>query len=526
MREILYLQAGTFANYVGTHFWNTQESYFTYGEDENSFVCHDVSFREGLNAKAKATYCPRLMMFDRKGNYGALARTNSSLFSEEISSSSDLWTGPTAEYKQRQVATSPYQTKLASTPDGIEEFSPNPKDVRYWSDFNRVFYHPRSLCMLPDLPDWQDPEGDWTHGVETFSRYNQETDLMESSVRLFLEECNSFQGMQVMNDTAAFGSFTRSFLTTFRDELSTAPSLVVPLLSDAAPSQRIPTKAPYTSKIINDALYLRDLHELSLLTVPIQTSKTWTSMTGKSLNLDGSLYHASALLSAHTESVTLPLRLTSSRESMDTFAAQLNWNGANQFSQIGGIFPVAFQEPFFEDILDLSIPSRHISMNCFARKDVTRGLDTPILQAYNDWSSSFQSTTFASVHMPAYPLPSSFPDFFKNESILESRNKLPPREVDRNSPRVLRVTPSVTSLSFLASTSETGKLFAAYAKYIETYVERRKSGEQVSMGADELDGLRELSNDLWTIHDGYSIDTDELYSVEADVVDGDGDIGE
>lgn len=47
MKEIIYIQAGQLANYTGTHFWNTQEAYFTYGEDEQSEIDHDVSFREG-----------------------------------------------------------------------------------------------------------------------------------------------------------------------------------------------------------------------------------------------------------------------------------------------------------------------------------------------------------------------------------------------------------------------------------------------------------------------------------------------
>jgi len=52
MREILYVQAGNLANYVGTHFWNTQESYFTYAEDEEeALVVHDTSFREGETSK-------------------------------------------------------------------------------------------------------------------------------------------------------------------------------------------------------------------------------------------------------------------------------------------------------------------------------------------------------------------------------------------------------------------------------------------------------------------------------------------
>jgi hypothetical protein len=51
MREVLYVQAGNLANYIGTHFWNTQEDYFTYGEDaEEPLVEHDRSFREGISS--------------------------------------------------------------------------------------------------------------------------------------------------------------------------------------------------------------------------------------------------------------------------------------------------------------------------------------------------------------------------------------------------------------------------------------------------------------------------------------------
>jgi hypothetical protein len=38
------------ANYTGTHFWNTQESYFTYDEDSDPVVDYDISFKEGLTS--------------------------------------------------------------------------------------------------------------------------------------------------------------------------------------------------------------------------------------------------------------------------------------------------------------------------------------------------------------------------------------------------------------------------------------------------------------------------------------------
>lgn len=54
MQEIIYIQAGQLANHVGTHFWNAQQNYFTYGEDaEDPIVDHNVSFREGINFKVR-----------------------------------------------------------------------------------------------------------------------------------------------------------------------------------------------------------------------------------------------------------------------------------------------------------------------------------------------------------------------------------------------------------------------------------------------------------------------------------------
>lgn len=45
-------------------------------------------------------------------------------------------------------------------------------DVRYWSDYNRVYYVPRSLHKLPDLADWEAADGDWHGGKDAFLRYD------------------------------------------------------------------------------------------------------------------------------------------------------------------------------------------------------------------------------------------------------------------------------------------------------------------------------------------------------------------
>lgn len=53
MREVIYIQAGRLANYAGTHFWNTQESYVPYVEDdqESADVDSMISFSESVDAK-------------------------------------------------------------------------------------------------------------------------------------------------------------------------------------------------------------------------------------------------------------------------------------------------------------------------------------------------------------------------------------------------------------------------------------------------------------------------------------------
>lgn len=64
MREILYIQAGSLANYTGTHFWNTQESYFTYGDEaDESLTDNDISFRESLAYKVRR--CNDLQRYPR-----------------------------------------------------------------------------------------------------------------------------------------------------------------------------------------------------------------------------------------------------------------------------------------------------------------------------------------------------------------------------------------------------------------------------------------------------------------------------
>lgn len=75
MHEILTLQLGHRANHIATHFWNTQESYFTYGDEKvQSVVDHDIHFRVGLGPSGEETFTPRTLIYDLKRGYGSMKR--------------------------------------------------------------------------------------------------------------------------------------------------------------------------------------------------------------------------------------------------------------------------------------------------------------------------------------------------------------------------------------------------------------------------------------------------------------------
>ena len=71
--EIVTLQIGSQANYLGTHFWNTQLHYLC---QENSPIDARINWKERLDTDGQGTYSPRVLIYDLKSKFGALRRGN------------------------------------------------------------------------------------------------------------------------------------------------------------------------------------------------------------------------------------------------------------------------------------------------------------------------------------------------------------------------------------------------------------------------------------------------------------------
>lgn len=57
--------------------------------------------------------------------------------------------------------------------------------------------------------------------------------------------------------------------------------------------------------------------------------------------------------------------------------------------------------------------------------------------------------------------------------------------------------------SSLSSSSGTGKIFKKYAKFVDSAVRRRRD---ILTSDEERDDMKELANELWTVHDSLAED--------------------
>ncbi|KAF8634727.1 hypothetical protein AX15_000741 [Amanita polypyramis BW_CC] len=369
----------------------------------------------------------------------------------------------------------------------------NTSEIRYWSDFSRVFYDPNSLHPVPDAAYGELEHGDWKGNSELFSRYNENNSLMEDSVRLFLEECDYFQGLHVVNDVDTFGGFTNSFLTAFRDDLSKASSLAVPVLSGASFDLPDVSDPQATRSIINDALYVRSLSEIASMCLPVGNPMSWPLNSWSHLmNFNQSIYHLSAVISTHLESSTLPLRLRRPRDSLSDFCARAKQYGVGSFCQLSGYVPVIPSTILGPPQFSFSATSPELDAEEWTRIDVTRGFSPELLGKYDQWCSDTKlkgtGTVVSSVHAFAYPLPSSYPAIFGSSYFT------PPPYKGKHAP------PTISVLSSISNNSGTANMFLAYAEYVQNAL--RLGRVDASMGL-ETDEFKDLVNDLWTLHDNY-----------------------
>ncbi|KAH6849834.1 Misato segment II tubulin-like domain-containing protein [Chaetomium sp. MPI-CAGE-AT-0009] len=276
MHETITLQFGQQANYLATHFWNTQESYFTYSPDQpESPIDHDIHFRPGLAPDGTETFMPRTVIYDLKANFGTLRKVNALYDMTE-----DAGTAPQALCPPRPNPSPPLPLPRRPQRQPAPP-RPTPATIRFFSDYARTFYHPRSVVPIHER-DLGGAAAFDRHaaGEDLFADLDREHDLLDRDLRPFVEEADCMQGVQ---------------------------------------EKRL-------LRLANKARAITELYKQASIVVPLAVPERLTSR----VKLDAtSQWHTSALLAAAVESVMLPSRMKDplKRESLSEIADVLNVMG-------------------------------------------------------------------------------------------------------------------------------------------------------------------------------------------------------
>ncbi|GME48459.1 tubulin nucleotide-binding domain-like protein [Neofusicoccum parvum] len=355
MHEIVTLQFGQQANYLGSHFWNTQESYFTYDDPDNtssaakapepSPVDHDINFRPGIGADGSDTYMPRAVIYDLKGAFGSMRKINA-LYEPEDVGDAALWPGSTITHRAPTIPPSAYQQALDA---GLQSPALAKETVRYWSDYSRVYYHPKSLVQLHEyeLQSQLMPFEGWGVGEELFAGLDKEHDLLDRDLRPFIEECDQLQGLQVLSSVDdAWGGFSSRYVERLRDEFGKLSIWVWGLEEEEKKTRaRLPSPQPETpllthhlhqqdKKLLQLTNHARSLHAISPnSSAYIPLAATPTALPPYLQTLDpASRWHTSALQATALESATLPTRLRAAISPLAHLEAVINANGTRRIA--------------------------------------------------------------------------------------------------------------------------------------------------------------------------------------------------
>ncbi|XP_041099061.1 protein misato homolog 1 [Polyodon spathula] len=429
-REVVTLQLGHYASFVGTHWWNLQDASLCYDADPRdppSQVRSDVLFREGRTQSGQTTYTPRLIALDLKGSLNAL-RQEGTLYELHRQDSTFTWEGEVMTHKEEPAVKNPFlqdleqldvnswmypaagemQGEVSAEGDFSQQQcrgaggSVNASvertrklfslegSVRVWSDFLRIHIHPRSISVIHQY----NHDGE-TNRMEAFGqgeallREPLFLEELEDRLHFFVEECDYLQGFQVLCD--------------LQDGFSGLGSGVTELLHDEYKGRGVftlglaPITHPDTSPVkdvfhlLNSVLGMVSLSNHSSLFCPLSLRgglgrRPPPHITFPHLQYDPSLwYHSSAVLATALETLTLPYRTVQDGATMGQLADSLAVSGRKVVTACGAVpFPMMLGDCLPDALAGCgaALPWRPLSAcgeqsdgRCFAQAVSLRGIE-------------------------------------------------------------------------------------------------------------------------------------------------------
>lgn len=336
MKEIVTVQVGGFANFVGSHFWNFQDELLGLASDpsgdpvfKNDALNMDVLYRTGETQQGTLTYTPRLLSVNFQGSLGSMSSFGT-LYNEVASTPPDVltWTGNVSTHaseprkrnlflqrlyeEERDSLTQENATNGGKNKpqreigdEDIVEFLEN--GVQYWTDFSKVHYHPQSLYEMSGL--WMGVQEFDSYGIGRDTSWALREEISER-LRFFVEECDHIQGFQfIVNDSVGFSSIGADFLENIADEYTNTPVLLYAVKDPG--SHMIPkSQKQVVSKNLHDAVSFSRLSSFCKLIVPVGLPSLRRSKASTFLCVeDEKPYHCSAVYASALHAISLPFRM-------------------------------------------------------------------------------------------------------------------------------------------------------------------------------------------------------------------------
>lgn len=339
-RGIITLQCGNYSNFVGSHFWNIQESSFVYGNnksDQESEIDHDVLYREGLTTQKEITYTPRLITVDLKGSLGLLPELGD-LYERPCVPRSDsiLWAGDSIIRKEEAPKKNDFlreldnyendgedsdkdidsicaDERLTKGGDSAKLYDLNGQ-VKYWSDYLSSRFHPKTNVIVNSFQQDNavNPFDVFGQGKLLWEDANQGVgEEVEDRVRGFAEECDNLEGFQLLADCAdGFGGLSTSLTQLLADDYHSKSLLTFPVSRAMYQDYSFPRNG---LRMVGSVLSLSGLMESDLIT-PMSLGREWFPLHGKirsieNVDYDPSLdYHTSGILALALDTLSLPWR--------------------------------------------------------------------------------------------------------------------------------------------------------------------------------------------------------------------------
>nr|XP_019566662.1 PREDICTED: protein misato homolog 1 isoform X1 [Rhinolophus sinicus] len=418
-REVLTLQLGHFAGFVGAHWWNQQDAALrepTDAKETPAELCPDVLYRPGRTLHGQETYTPRLILMDLKGSLNSL-KQEGGLYRDTQRDAAIAWEGKLTTHTEEVHPKNPYLQDLLSAEgvlcsDGVWRVKsipsgkgpaplttatpPKPRiptegSIQVWSDFLRVHLHPRSICMIQKY----NHDGEASR-LEAFGqgesilkepRYQEE---LEDRLHFYVEECDYLQGFQILCDLHdGFSGLGAKASELLRDEYTGRGIVTWGLLPGPYSLRQEPQKNIY--RLLNTAFGLVHLSAHSSLVCPLSLGgslglRPEPPVHFRHLHYDATLpFHCSAILATALDTVTVPYRLRSSPVSMVHLANMLNFSGKKVVTAGATIpFPLVPNQSLPDALVQLggAAPWTPLSAcgdpsgtRCFAQSVVLRGLN-------------------------------------------------------------------------------------------------------------------------------------------------------